>query len=270
MHEADPDWNRVLAIRQQKTSWNAGKNPLQGVMTRMLFDRLALTQDAKLPAQILLADADAWFMEQPKGRACARGDLQTNGLSALLSEKERRNLAMLGARGRSARYDVRAPGGEKIPDFDAPIPDIYRLLDASAEQHIRFMPGGGTLGNFKEVLALLALICHRYPGSRTEDMHYTILAEHAGIPWGVSEDACVSNEVHGDSLDQPRRWFSGAAGLRTLYGSKVFRGITNASQMRSAFAGPEWEHALAQYEELIAHGKAHPDDVRHGDASWNA
>ncbi|TSC59365.1 MAG: hypothetical protein Greene041662_549 [Candidatus Peregrinibacteria bacterium Greene0416_62] len=270
MGEADPKWNRIFAVRQQRTAWNAGKNPLQGVLMRMLHDRLLYGGAGKVPSQILLADADSWFVQEPHDRELDTVDIMTNGVEALMQEKKRRGLAIIGARGKSAQYDERYPHGPKIPHFGMPVDPIYRLLDVSAEKNVQFMPGGGTLGDFLPVLSLLTIICHRYPGSRTEDMHSTILANAAGVQWGVSKEARVANEVRQNSLDQPMRWFSGAAGLRKLYGGKAFDGITDARALRETFTGAEWKDALQIYKELIQHGKDHPDDPRHGDASWNA
>ncbi len=255
--------HRIFAIRQRKTAWNAGKNPLQGVLVRMLFDRL-MQGGERVPSQILLADADSWFIA-PQAEKATNMDLLTNGLQELLREKEERGLTMIGARGTSALFDER--GGQRIPHFDLPVPPIYQLLDEGG----RCMVGGGTLGDFTTVLSLLAIVCHRYPGSRTEDAHYTALAHRAEVKWGIAERAHVSNEVHENSLEQLKRWFSGAHGIRKLYrGQNAFEGIFDADAVRQKRSGEGWREALQTYEELVTYGRENPDDVYGGDASWDA
>lgn len=270
MDAPDPDRNRIFAVRQQRTKWNAGKNPLQRVMVRMLIDRV-MHMNGPIPGEILLADADSWFVERPADRDVDNMDILTNGLGAMLREKDNRNLTMIGARCRSAQYAERTPGGEKIPDFGLPVSDIYQFFDASAPKNLKFMVGGGTLGDFPTVLSLLSIICHRYPGSRVEDLHYSVIAERAGVPWGVSEKTCVSNEVRQESLDQPQRWLCGSQGLRDLYRNEnPFVGLVDSKGLRSEFSCSRWRDTLQTYESLVAYGKQHPDDVVRGNASWNA
>ncbi|NOS67968.1 MAG: hypothetical protein HOO67_06455, partial [Candidatus Peribacteraceae bacterium] len=134
------------------------------------------------------------------------------------------------------------------------------------------MVGGGTLGDFPTVLALLAVISHRYPGSRVEDLHYSTIAHHAGVRWGSSETAYVSNEVRQDSLDQTKRWFAGGQGLRKLYAGtpNPLDAMIDSQKLRRDFSGSKWTKAMEEYEEVVAWAKEHPDDVRTGDASWNA
>lgn len=261
--------HRIFAIRQQKTPSNEGKNPLQGVFVRMLMDKMHMGSqgDARFPRDILLADVDSWFLQQPNdGRDIDDFDLATNGLQALCAEMSERDLHMIGARSHATQFD--GSRGARIPSLHLPVNDIYRLLDASGGKETNIMVGGGTLGRFENVLPLLSIVCHRYPGSRTEDVHYTILANQAELNWAISDTCAVTNEVRQDTLDQPRRWFSGSAGLAQLYGRKAFKGVTNGRRIRQEYAGPQFADALKTYDELVSYGNSHPDDVKRGNAAW--
>lgn len=266
--KSDPKRNRIFAIRQEQTPWNKGKNPLQRVLVRMLDDSVRHGNGA-IPKDMLLMDADSWLVQHSAGRRPQNFDLGSNGLGSLLAEKESLGLEMIGAHCQSAKFE-QTRNGDKVPNFDRPLTKLYQLLDASSP-YLKFMPGGATLGDFPTVLAALAIIAHRYPGSRSEDMHTSIIADAAGVKWDLAKNTSVSNEVREENLDQAKRWFSGAQGLLKLYkGQNAFKGIMKPNSFRSAFGGPEWKEAMDQYEYLIEYSKQHPDDIRTGDASWNA
>ncbi|MDA1208452.1 MAG: hypothetical protein O2904_00270 [bacterium] len=152
--------------------------------------------------------------------------------------------------------------------MDRTIPPIYSLLDAAHGNQVNILQGGGTLGRFDTVLPLLATICHRWPGSRNEDLQNTLIANAAGVPWGVSEKCAVTNEIHEDESAQLQRWFRVAAGLRKMYGAAAFAGVTDGSAIGEAHKSAPYADGLSHFNELLQDGRKHPDSLTSVNGGW--
>jgi hypothetical protein len=228
----------------------------------MLFDRIVLGEGKTVPSTMFLADTDTWLFEQAFSDAA---DASPLALRQLLNDMDKRKLDLIAAHGRFCRFSGKKT---ETPNFSQSLPEIYRMLDDAHGTNLNCLHGGSTLGKSLELLSLLSLICHRYPGSRNEDVHYTILSHAAGIPVGISNACYATNRVPPDHQTQLRRWFSASAALRKHYGNKAFKGINRSKDfLADAKARGISQPTIDEHLALIEFGKTHSDDLQ-GDAAW--
>lgn len=228
--------NRLFFVHQREGIHAAGK-------IRVLIDIYQLLLDSTAngwlpPAFTLTLDAESFFL---KDKEYGNPDLGSNGLKLLIERlTDSPEIDILGAKNRFAVYGKQTTIGANkclIPDFNRLVPPIQSFLNLVHGRYSGFSwkPGGGTIGKTDVMISLLITIAKRYPGSKIEDAHATILAQHAGFRGDVFTDVvCINRcpditDVTGDNppklawIKQMSRWISASHALEKNYGRDNIR-----------------------------------------------
>ena len=223
--------HRIFVVHQQEGAYSAGKLRVLGDIYGSLL--LKSIDHGWIPPAILVAfDAESQFLVKQEG---AIPQPESNGLSLIVSELQRnQKLDLLGANNRCVVYQKTMVGTTEVlvPDFSKELPPIIWLTNVVHGHYRGYMykPGGGIVGRTDVMIGLLAVIAERYPGSRLEDIHLSVLAKHAGFRGDVFMSVLVTNRVPSLTemkanesaklarLEQFERWLAGIYSLEANYG----------------------------------------------------
>jgi hypothetical protein len=165
------------------------------------------------------------------------------GLDLMIAELDRDpDLDLVGSAVMFCAFDrVQDDRGLKVvlPNFGTPISPMHLLSNYvhGLLREFSCLPGGGTLGRSDAILSLIGFVSQSYPGARSEDALYTVLAEHAGFPKRIarhvgSTNCCPSlTERLPDQPDVPAwqlqqmRWYGGIDAIEQQYGTENVRSI---------------------------------------------
>ncbi|MFB2771451.1 hypothetical protein ACE1AT_19505 [Pelatocladus sp. BLCC-F211] len=243
--------HRIFVVHQKKGEYTAGKIRVLGDIYASLL--LRSIENGWIPPAILVAfDAESQFLVEQK---YAFIEPESNGLMLMVNKlKNEPEIDILGTRNKFAVYQKSILDGMKVllPNFSEEIPPLQFFLDAVHGRYIgyQWMPGGGTLGKTDVLISLLVVISQRYPGTRSEDSHLTILAKHAGFIGKIFLDVVSINrtpsltdmttgeEQTNAWIEQIFRWDSGYQGLKLCYGVHNIKFIVSNQIPLSIFAEP--------------------------------
>lgn len=251
------DMHRVFFVRQHDHPDARGKNKMLKVLNDLAIQSVDSGSWKHPPAHILEIDDDARFYDGLS--------METNGLQILYGEMERKNLQAIGARWRNVRYteDITEDGPFSNPDFTLPFDESYKFLDNAQSEYLRFMPGGGTLGDTDLLLAARWPIGHRYPCSKSDDFHRTMYVANTSDSWAIADYAYVLNECR-DSEEQICRWLKGTFGLRQVLDRKFF------TKLYKTFTPPPEMHAIPpMLDRIMSDACLHADrSLKDGRSDW--
>lgn len=218
------DLHRVFCVRQYAHPQARGKNKMLKVLNDVTIKSMTEGAWRFPPSHVLEIDDDSRFYDGLR--------MDANGIALLYKEMEINAVSAIGARWRTVRYaeENTQAGPVSNPDFALPFDNAYKYIDTSQSEWMRFLPGGGALGETDLMLACRWPIGHRYPSSRSDDVHRTIYVGASGAPWKISDYGYVLNESR-NSDDQILRWLKGTFGLRRILGRKYFNVLYNRSDL---------------------------------------
>lgn len=204
--DIDSEPTRIIIFHQPQNEHSAGKLRMYNDIMGYFYH--VANQGSQLPAQTLLLDIESRFFAE-------HGDTRTNGFAELYAELQRKNLDIIGTRWEMVQFKA-----DGTPNYRAEIPASQEFIqELHGKNGFRWLSGGGMLGSSIDLLSLTS-VATIHPGTRMEDFQTTIIAEHAGKKWDVSDSVIVLNRSpeHGNGSDQVLRWFQGAIALCFYYG----------------------------------------------------
>ena len=223
--------HRIFVVHQRAGPHSPGKIRVLGDIYGSLV--VESIQNGWIPPGILVTfDAESQFFGLQEGGI---PEWESNGLMLLVSKLQASpEIDLLGARSRYAVYRKELIDGIEVhlPDFREEPPPLQRFLYAVHGRYrgYQWKPGGGTVGRTDVMISLLVVIASRYPGIRNEDVHLSILAQHAGFRGDIVTDAVSTNRVPiitdltADEPPQPvwvqqmSRWMASVHALELHYG----------------------------------------------------
>ena len=175
------------------------------------------------------------------------------------------------------------------PSLQENIPWLQRVTNAiHGTRAFTTLGGGGILGQFREMVSCLAGIARYYPAVGTEDTFLTVVAKELGLRYCIERrvvhlNRCTSSHNVQESVKQMQRWLRAIEGIRVECGAAVMHGIiptylqvvtaylavacTNRNicltLLHSSLAYTAW-----QFWKMQRIAARHPDDIVHGNASW--
>lgn len=234
--------HRIFIIHQKRGLYTSGKIRILGdIYGGLVLQSIACGWN---PPEILLTfDAESQFFVNPKKHTV---DTESNGLSLLVNDLQKNpDIDILGANNRYVVYSQGMINETKVllPNFSKDVPLIPWCLNIFHGKYAGYYlkPAGGTIGRTDVIMSLLAAIAKRYPGSRVEDVHLTILAKYAGLRGGIFMDALATNRVPNSTdlttdipqklawIEQMRRWMAGVRALEINYGKHNIKTILSNS-----------------------------------------
>jgi hypothetical protein len=204
--------HRIVAVHQVPDERTSGKNLMLRTLIDMILSAVISGTWNRVPSLMLECDDDSiLFVED---------DHLANPIEELIREMRERHLAALGAHWRSARYSMKLAGEElyEYPDTSIPLDPMYQWMDFSQQEWARCLVGGGTLGETSLLTAVRWPVCHRYPGSLSDDLHRTIYVDQLREPWDVSRRVAVFNDAKG--YQQTLRWIRSKLALIEAFGRR--------------------------------------------------
>ncbi|MCP6760838.1 MAG: hypothetical protein NHB32_19310 [Fischerella sp. CENA71] len=243
--------HRIFIVHQKMGEYTAGKIRVLGDIYGSLL--LRSIENGWIPPAFLVAfDAESQFLVEQKDTFI---EPKSNGLMLMVNKfKNEPEIDILGTRNKFAVYQKSILDGMKVllPNFSEEIPPLQFFLDAVHGRYIgyQWMPGGGTIGKTDVLISLLVVISQRYPGTRSEDSHLTILAKHAGFIGKIFLDVVSINrtpsltemttgeEQKNAWVEQIFRWNTGYQGLRLCYGVHNIKSIVCDKIPLSIFIDP--------------------------------
>ncbi|NDJ25203.1 hypothetical protein GS682_26885 [Nostoc sp. B(2019)] len=232
--------HRIFVVHQQEGQYSAGKIRVLGdIYGSLLMNSI---DNGWIPPAILVTfDAESQFLIEQKYSFI---EPDSNGLKLIVNQlRNQPKTDILGVRHKFLVY--RKAMVDKIevlvPDFSEDLPPIQWFLDIVHGRFSSFMtkPGGGTFGKTDAIISLLTVIAENYPGSRCEDSHLTILAEHAGFIGDIFIDVVATNRTPNVTdmttdkppkkawIEQVYRWSTSVQGLKLLYGEHNIKKIVD-------------------------------------------
>jgi hypothetical protein len=223
--------HRIFVVHQRAGPYAAGKIRVLGDIYGSLL--VGSIETGWIPPEILVTfDAESQFLVVLPG---AIPDAGSNGLKlivgALQSSPE---TEILGAISKHAVYRKGLADGADVllPDFREQPPPFQWFLSAAHGRYAgyKWWPGGGTVGRTDAMISLFVAMATRYPGLKNEDIHVSIIAQHAGFRGDIIPDVVSTNRVpsaHDLTTDTPpqpawvkqmHRWVANARALEILYG----------------------------------------------------
>lgn len=243
--------HRIFIIHQKEGKYAAGKIRVLGD----IYDSLLLRsiEHGWIPPKILITfDAESQFLVEQK---YAFVEPESNGLMLMVRELEKHpEIDILGTRNKFAVYQKGMVDETKVllPNFSEEVPPLQWFLNIVHGKYngFKWMPGGGTAGKIDAMVSLLVVICQRYPGTRSEDTHFTILAKYAGFIGDIFLDVVSINRSPSFSdmtmdkspkkawIEQIFRWNAGCQGLILCYGKHNVQLIASDCFPWSIFSSP--------------------------------
>ncbi|PMB52222.1 hypothetical protein CEN39_10970 [Fischerella thermalis CCMEE 5201] len=243
--------HRIFIVHQKEGEYAAGKIRVLGD----IYDSLILKsmENGWIPPAILVAfDAESQFLVEQK---YAFVEPESNGLILMVRELEKHpEIDILGTRNKFAVYQKGMVDETKVllPNFSEEVPPLQWFLNIVHGKYngFKWMPGGGTAGKIDAMVSLLVVISQRYPGTRSEDTHFTILAKYAGFIGDILLDVVSINRSPSFSdmtmdkspkkawIEQIFRWNAGCQGLILCYGKHNVQLIASDCFPWSIFSSP--------------------------------
>jgi len=222
--------HRLFIIHQKEGLYSAGKIRVLADIYKLLLN--SIDHGWIPPALLLTFDAESQILVN---QASSIPDLESNGLMLMVNKlKDSPEIDLLGTRNKFAVYREGIVDGIKVlfPNFNEDIPPIQWFIDVVHGKYsgYKWQPGGGTVGRTDAIISLLAVISERYPGTRSEDTHLTILAKHTGFLDDILMDVVSTNRVPSltdMTTDKPStqawmaqmyRWIAACYALELNYG----------------------------------------------------
>jgi hypothetical protein len=243
--------HRIFVVHQKQGEYAAGKIRVLGDIYSSLL--LKSIENGWIPPAILVTfDAESQFLVEQK---YAFVEPESNGLMLIVSKLQKQSeIDILGARSRFAVYQKGAIDGSKVllPNFNKEVPPLQFFLDTVHGKYsgCKSMTGGGIVGRIDALVSLIVVISQRYPGTRIEDTHLTILAKYAGFVAEIFTNVVSTNrtpsltEITMDKppkkawIEQIYRWNSGYQGLKLCYGEHNIKSIVSDGFPWSIFTAP--------------------------------
>ncbi|HRH93289.1 MAG TPA: hypothetical protein PKV72_02015 [Candidatus Peribacteria bacterium] len=234
---SDSHEHTLHVLRQPESPHSAGKiNALRDVFGMLMHSCVV---KGAVPRTALFMDAESHFYRAPDSHLKAP-DPDTNGLAVLLDSLEGMGAPhILGAKVRFCVYRTMTDAQERLPDFDMPISDLHVANNwAHGRLKHRYFSGGAIAGRTGPLLALGQTVA-KYPGLRSEDSAEVLLAQQAGIRWGMDTDVLYTNSCPPASdrektLEQLARWGHGRKALLELYGVRNLEGYSRFERFAGA------------------------------------
>lgn len=234
--------HRVLVVHQKEGLYSAGKIRVLGDIYGSLLWK-SIENGWTPPKFIVAFDAESQFLVNQQNIA---PKLESNGLLLIVNELQNHpEIDLLGANNRYVVYRKNAIDGIGVflPDFNAELPPIQWFLNILHGKYLgyKYKPAGCTVGKVDTIISLFAVIAERYPGTRIDDVHLTILAQNAGFRGDIFMSVVSTNRVPNPSdrttgtlsqpawIEQVYRWSTGIHGLEINYGNHNVRPICSAS-----------------------------------------
>ncbi|MEA5503822.1 hypothetical protein VB735_12005 [Halotia wernerae UHCC 0503] len=232
--------HRIFVVHQQEGHYSAGKIRVLGDIYGSLLIK-SIGNGWIPPAILVTFDAESQFLVEQK---YPYFESDSNGLKLIVNQLQSQpKIDILGLRYKFFVYKKTVIDKIEVlvPDFNEDLPPIQWFLDIVHGRFSSFMtkPGGGTFGKTDAIISLLTVISESYPGSRSEDSHLTILAEHAGFVGDILIDVVATNrtpKVTDMTTDKPPkkawieqvyRWSTSVQGLKLLYGEHNIKMIVD-------------------------------------------
>lgn len=240
--------NRIFFIHQKNGVHSQGKVRILLDIYQLLLDSIAVGWIP--PIFTLTFDAETMFLIDVKD---GKIDIESNGFGLLIKEiVSNSEIDILGARLRNALYSkqVTTDGAEVfLPEFSKLVPPIQLFVNFAHGKYKRYgvKPGGGTIGKTDVIISLLFVISKSYPGTIGEDVHATILANHAGFNGGICKDVVITNRcadmtdiTNNGSVEltaekQIYRWITAYYVLERKYGRKNIRFVAGYNLVWNIF-----------------------------------
>jgi hypothetical protein len=251
-------------IHQKISLYSAGKIRILGDIYGSLFIN-SIAQGWHPSSLLITIDAESQFLLDQPG---SFPNLDSNGLKPIIERfNHHPELDILGATPRHTVYRQSVQDELKIflPDFSQDVPPIPWFLNVVHGYYpgYQLKPAGGTVGKTDVMISLLTVIAEQYPGARLDDIHLTILAEHAGFKHELCMDVVQTNRVPsmtemtpGDAsklawVEQMDRWMSGIEALKLNYGRHNIETIVSDTFPWSIVINPRFFlQSLSQKQKL--------------------
>jgi hypothetical protein len=215
---------KLIVIKQQRESNNGGK-------IRALRDiyEFLLSQNKKwgyCPQYLLAIDAETRL----RRREPRSGRISTEinfGLCHMI-ELSKAATVFVGAKNQSIAFD---PNGN--PNWDAQTPPMQKVTSLlHGLDGYQWLPGGATLGGFKDTVSAMSAISRKLPGLWVEDTMLTAVAKALGIKTVIDSEVVHTNRCPGPAERQEislqmERWLMGTEGVRSLIGVSFARKVIN-------------------------------------------
>ena len=222
--------HRIFVIHQQEGLYSAGKIRVLGDIYKLLLN--SIDNGWIPPALLVTFDAESQLLLD---RGYSVPDIESNGLMLIVSElKHKLKIDLIGTRNKFAVYQKGIVSGITVllPNFNEEIPPIQWFVNVvhGKISGFKWQPGGGTVGRTDAIVSLLAVISEKYPGTRSEDTHLTILAKHTGFLSDILVDVVSINRTPSISdtstkeppkkawIEQMYRWSAAGYALELNYG----------------------------------------------------
>ncbi|TFI52995.1 hypothetical protein BLD44_016670 [Mastigocladus laminosus UU774] len=224
--------HRIFIVHQKQGEYAAGKIRILGDIYGSLL--LKSVENGWIPPAILVAfDAESQFLVETQFSVI---EPESNGLMLIVNELQKHpKIDILGTRNRFVVYQKAIVDGTEVllPDFNEETPPLQFFIDIVHGKYsgYQWYPGGGTIGRIDAIMSLLIIISQRYPGTRSEDTHLTILARYAGFIGKILTNIVSTNrtpsliDTTNDNpakkawIEQIFRWNAGYQGLELCYGN---------------------------------------------------
>jgi hypothetical protein len=269
----------LFVITQYKARENEGK--IRGLRDVYEYIYQENQDTGYCPGLLLAMDAETRFRSITPGSK-ERGELPS-GLDHMV-ELTRGGKAIVGAKLNFTPY---TKNGD--PDWQARIPPMQETISLlHGSPGFQWEPGGGTLGNFPDMVSMMRDMSQQLPGTRVEDVFLTVMARTYGISTVVDQSVIHANrcpaytkESFRSYYDQMFRWMQGGAGLEEFAGKDLSETVLNVKlldvimyplmEAAKNFRNVDIPHlikGLPDYIRASVQAKAQPDKMQSGSATW--
>lgn len=277
------DGINLVFIEQQNHPANVGKSAMLRDIHNYLYTQAINTNTR---AELLLAiDAETRFRKFTKfARSIIRNS--PNGLVDMIAASEK-GKRLVGVQNYLTPYTENGN-----PDYDRRPGSIQWTLNLI---HGRFrgsswLPGGGTLGGFADMVALNTAQTEVFPGIRVEDALLSVMAYVLQIPRTILTNVVHTNQSseaetavgRQRSYGQMYRWLAGQEGVVRFAGALVAKNIVSYNMVQNFLQPilqflrnppsvniPYLLRGLPTFIIISNAAKYAPDDILTGDPSWD-
>lgn len=244
-------WHRIFVVHQKEGEYAAGKIRILGDIYGSLL--LKSIKNGWIPPTTLIAfDAESQFLVE---RNFSYVDSESNGLMLIINELQNHpEIDIIGAREKCAVYHKQMVDGIEVlvPNFTEEVPPIQFFLGIVHGRHsgFKWKPAVGTIGKTDALISLFNVISERYPGTKNDDTHLTILAKYADFIGDIHLDVIATNRTPSISditideppkkawIEQASRWNAGLHSFNLYYGEHNINSIVTDKFPWSIFTEP--------------------------------
>src|SRR3989338_7717679 len=212
------DGVRLVVVEQQNEPDNSGK--IRGLRDVYEYLKQQNQETGYCPQYLFAIDAETRIRPVNAQRKEIITD-DNSGLSHMI-ELSNEGKRMVGAKLQFVPYDDNGNPSwkEKTPPMQEAISIMHGM------KGYEWLPGGGTLGGFPEMVSILNSISLKLPGTRIEDVLTTVTAKSLGIETVVDEQVAHANKCPSESdrqaiFAQMERWLKGAEGMKQVTGKHL-------------------------------------------------